>query len=135
MKLSTKGEYGLRAIIDIAENSREGQYVSINDIATRQRISYGYLERIISKLKKSGLLTSFRGASGGYVLGREPKDINMFDILSVLEDNIDVIECVNSSVFEKCDCHGSCRARKVWMKVNESVEEVLKGMTLEDVME
>lgn len=134
MKLSTKGEYGLRAIIDIAENSKDGKNVSINDIALRQKISYGYLERIISKLKKAGFVKSERGANGGYVLNKEPNNINMFDILSVLEDNIDVIECVDMHAFEKCDNHCSCKARKLWVKVNDAVEKVLKGTTLEDMM-
>ncbi|OGO82762.1 MAG: hypothetical protein A2Y18_06040 [Clostridiales bacterium GWD2_32_19] len=134
MKLSTKGQYGVRAMIVIAENSNNDKYVSINDIAAKEKISSGYLERIISKLKKAGFVKSERGANGGYILGKKPKDINMFDIMSVLEDNIDVIECVDVQVFEKCDNHCNCKARKLWLKVNEAVENVLKNTTLEDII-
>jgi len=134
VKLSTKGQYGVRAMIVIAEYSKNGKYISINDIALREKISSGYLERIISKLKKAGFVKSERGANGGYILGKEPKDIKMFDIMSVLEDNIDVIECVDIGVFEKCDNHSSCKARKLWLKVNAAVENVLKNTTLEDII-
>ncbi|OGO88234.1 MAG: hypothetical protein A2Y24_05835 [Clostridiales bacterium GWE2_32_10] len=134
MKLSTKGEYGLRAIIDIAENSKNGEYVSISDISTRQKISDRYLEKIIAKLKKSGLVKSSRGVNGGYILGKDPKCINMFDILSVLEDNIDVTECMDIHVFEKCNNHYTCKARKLWVKINEAVENVLKNTTLLDMI-
>ena len=133
--LSTKGKYGLRAIIDIAENSIEGKFVSISDVAIRQNISYRYLERIISKLKKADIVKSERGVKGGYILVKNPKDITMLEVLTVLEDNLDVVECMDTHVFEKCDSKGNCcKTRKLWVDVNEAVKEVLRKTTLLEMM-
>ena len=79
MKLSTKGTYGLRAILDVAENQNIGP-VSISSIADRQNLSENYLEQLMSKLKKAGLIASVRGAQGGYTLSRDPADINVGEI-------------------------------------------------------
>ena len=135
MLLSTKGKYGLRAILDIAENTKENKFVSINDVAMRQNISFRYLERIIAKLKKADIVRSERGVNGGYVLSREPKDINMLEVLTVLEDNLDVVECMDNHVYQKCDSKGNCcRTRSLWLDVNKAVKDVLRNKTLEDML-
>ena len=92
MKLSTKGRYGLRALIDLAQNSTE-EPVSITSIAERQEISERYLEQLMSKLKKSGIVKSIRGAAGGYILARPMEEISVGDILRALEGSLDPVDC------------------------------------------
>ena len=90
MKLSTKGRYGLRAMLDLALHS-ESEAVSIASIAARQNISESYLEQLIAKLRKAGLVSSVRGAGGGYVLTKMPEEISVGDILRALEGNLDAV--------------------------------------------
>ena len=92
MKLSTKGRYGLRALIDLAQYSGEAP-VSITSISDRQNISERYLEQLMSMLKKGDLVKSLRGAGGGYVLARDAADISVGDILRALEGSLDPVEC------------------------------------------
>ena len=92
MKLSTKGRYGLSAMIDLAVYS-ENEAVSLNSIAERQHISEGYLEQLMAKLKKAGLVTSIRGASGGYGLARPAAEVSVGDILRALEGSLKAVEC------------------------------------------
>ena len=92
LKLSTKGRYGLRALIDLAQYS-EIEPVSISSIAARQGISERYLEQLMAKLKKAGLIKSIRGAGGGYVLAREVESISVGDVLRALEGNLEPVEC------------------------------------------
>ena len=92
MKLSTKGRYGLRAMIDLARYS-EKEPVSIGSVAARQEISERYLEQLVALLKKAGLVKSIRGASGGYVLAKKPSEISVGDILRALEGSLEPVKC------------------------------------------
>ena len=92
MKLSTKGRYGLRALIDLALYS-ENETVSIASISARQNISESYLEQLIAKLRKAGLVTSVRGAGGGYKLAKPASEISVGDILRALEGSLDAVKC------------------------------------------
>ncbi len=92
MKLSTKGKYGLRAMIDLARYS-EKEPVSIGSVAVRQGISERYLEQLVALLKKAGLVKSIRGASGGYVLEKKPSEISVGDILRALEGSLEPVKC------------------------------------------
>ena len=92
MKLSTKGRYGLRAMIDLARYSEE-EPVSISSIAARQDISERYLEQLVGLLKKAGLVRSIRGATGGYILARSAADISVGDILRALEGSLEPVKC------------------------------------------
>ena len=96
MKISTKGRYGLRMMIDIAMNQNEGP-VSVRDIARRQSLSDKYLEQIITQANKAGLLKSIRGAGGGYQLSRPAKDISVGEILRVMEGSLSPVECVRGA--------------------------------------
>ena len=93
MKLSTKGRYGVKAMVDLAIHYGDAP-VSIKTISNRQSISEYYLEQLFSPLRKAKLITSIRGAQGGYVLGREPKDIKVSDIMYVLEGPIEIADCI-----------------------------------------
>ena len=104
MKLSTKGRYGLRALIDLALYS-ENETVSIASISARQNISESYLEQLIAKLRKAGLVTSVRGAGGGYKLALPASEISVGDILRALEGSLDAVNC--PGLEEESSCGGS----------------------------
>lgn len=131
MKISTKGHYGLRSLIDVAVNQTEGP-VTLNDIAKRQSISVKYLWQVINPLKESGFLSVTRGAKGGYMLARPPKEINMLEVLTTLEGPISILKCLTDD--KVCNRINSCVARTVWSDVNLAIEKALAGTTLDRVL-
>lgn len=134
MKLSTKGRYGLRAMIDLADYSEE-QPQSITCIAARQSISDSYLEQLMAKLKKAGLVESIRGAQGGYVLAREAKDISVGDILRALEGDLSPVKC--SGIREDGTCGQSevCVTRNVWKRIDDSIQNAVDTIYLDTLVE
>lgn len=137
MKISTKGRYGLRAMVDLAVNSRD-ECISLKSIAQRQGISENYLEQLIASLKKADLVKSVRGAQGGYMLGKEPNEISVGDIIKALEGPLNLVDCVSgadndSSVCGSASCKG-CVTKNVWERISLSINEVVDGITLEDLM-
>ncbi|NLI58282.1 MAG: Rrf2 family transcriptional regulator [Clostridium sp.] len=132
MKISTKGRYGLRAMLDLAVNAR-GEHISLNSIATRQNISENYLEQVFSLLRKAGLVKSIKGPQGGYTLGTEPLKIRVGDILRVLEGDLLVVDEIGSEVIKE-NTFKYCLQLKVWDKINESINAVVDSLTLEDLM-
>ncbi|MFP4697669.1 MAG: RrF2 family transcriptional regulator [Eubacteriales bacterium] len=133
MKLSTKGRYGLRAMVDLALNSKDTN-VPINSISERQAISENYLEQLIAKLKKAGLVKSTRGAQGGYSLNKVPEEITIGDILRALEGDLSPVEC--SLIKEEMECEGEeqCVTKYVWKKISDSINKVVDEITLEDLV-
>lgn len=134
MKISTRGRYGLKAMVDIAVNSADNSCVCIKSVAERTGISESYLEQIISLLKKADILKSIRGASGGYILNKKPEEISVGDILRVVEGPLELVECLSSK--EACgssDCD-SCTTKEVWAKLSESVSETADNITLADLI-
>lgn len=133
MKLSTKGKYGLRALIDLAQYS-EQEAVSISSISQRQGISESYLEQLVAKLRKAGLVTSIRGAQGGYRLAKSADTISVGDILRALEGNLSAVEC---SAYTDEGCQGAdlCVAKYVWQKINESIAKTVDEMMLDQLVE
>lgn len=131
MRVSTKGRYGLRTLVDIALHQDKGA-VTLNDIARRQEISVKYLWQVINPLKTSGLLSVTRGAKGGYMLAKRPEDITMLEVVTNLEGPMSLIECLTKE--EVCDRIDSCVARSVWLEVNKSVEKSLREITLAEVL-
>ena len=132
MKLSTRGEYGLRAMFDLAQHHGEGP-ISLKSVAERQGISEHYLEQLVSGLRKAGLVKSVRGAQGGYNLAREPAEIYVGEIIRVLEGPIAPVDCVSEEETDPCARAGSCVARGIWKRVRDSINEVLDSITLEDM--
>ncbi|MHB1418147.1 MAG: RrF2 family transcriptional regulator [Bacillota bacterium] len=132
MKLSTRGEYGLRAMFDLSQHHGEGA-ISLKSIAERQGISEHYLEQLAASLRKAGLVRSVRGAQGGYFLAREPGEITVGDIIRVLEGPIAPMDCVNEEEKDHCIRAGSCITRGIWERVRDSITEVLDSITLEDM--
>ena len=131
MKLSTKGRYGLRAMIDVAVFSGK-EAISLNSIAERQHISEGYLEQLMAKLKKAGIVTSTRGAMGGYQLAREPEEISVGDILRALEGSLKAVECAGLDAQESCQESEFCVTKYVWKRMNESITRTVDEMKLSD---
>lgn len=133
MKLSTKGRYGLRALIDLAQYS-ENEAVSISSIAQRQNISESYLEQLVAKLRKAGLVTSIRGAQGGYRLARPASTISVGDVLRALEGNLRAVEC---SAQTEAGCEGAdvCVTKYVWQRINESIAKTVDEMMLDQLVE
>jgi Rrf2 family transcriptional regulator, cysteine metabolism repressor len=132
MKLSTKGRYGVRLMFDLAINAGNGP-VSLKDIAARQEISEKYLSNIIPPLKNAGLLRSTRGAQGGYVLARDPREITLKDILLVLEGPMCLVECTEQP--ELCKRADDCLVRDIWSEVTGKMLEALDAFTLESMVE
>ena len=133
MKLSTKGRYGLRALIDLALYGEE-EAVSIQSISARQQISDSYLEQLVRKLKKAGLVTSVRGAQGGYRLAKPAGEISVGDVLRALEGSIEAVSC---GVENNANCLGKdlCVARYVWEKVNKSIQETVDSIRISQLVE
>ncbi len=134
MKISTKGRYGLRALIDLAQYS-EIEPVSISSIAMRQSISEGYLEQLMSLLKKAGLVKSIRGAGGGYVLAKDINEISVGDILRALEGNLQPVECTAFNPEDSCEAAGGCVTKYVWQRINESINQTVNEISLKQLVE
>ncbi|SDC64820.1 MULTISPECIES: RrF2 family transcriptional regulator [unclassified Candidatus Frackibacter] len=132
MKLSTKGRYGVRAMFDLALHYGEGT-TPLRSIAERQNISEHYLEQLIAVLRKSGLVNSVRGAHGGYLLAKEPPEITIGDIIRALEGPIAPSDCVAEDVEKDCENIEECITRLIWKQLQESINEVLDSISLEDL--
>ena len=133
MKLSTKGRYGLRAMIDLARYSEE-EPVSISSIAARQDISERYLEQLVGLLKKAGLVRSIRGATGGYVLAKSTGEISVGDVLRALEGSLEPVRCAAFYSEEGCMAADGCVTKYVWQKINDSINEAVDHMMLDELV-
>ncbi|MBN2220725.1 MAG: Rrf2 family transcriptional regulator [Vallitaleaceae bacterium] len=134
MKLSTKGRYGLRAMIDLALYSGD-EAVSIKSISERESISENYLEQIIATLKKAEYVISTRGAKGGYTLSKEPKDISVGDILRALEGDLNPVDCAAVNEDISCEEADFCVTKYVWKRISESINQVVDNISLQDLVD
>jgi len=130
MKLSTKGRYGTRAMLDLALHYGQGP-ILLKDIARRQQVSDRYLEQVIIPLKAAGLVTSARGAHGGFALAKPPSEIRLIEILQVVEGSISLVDCVDDP--RACSRANSCVTRDVWTEMEKAMSDILKSTTLEDL--
>ena len=132
MKLSTKGRYGLRALIDLALYS-ENETVSIQSIARRQNISDSYLEQLMRKLRSAGLIVSVRGAQGGYKLARPANEISVGDVLRAREGSLEAVTCGG----EDNSCQGAdlCVTKFVWERINSSIRDTVDSIKLSQLVE
>ena len=133
MKISTKGRYALRMMMDIAENQKNG-YVALKDIAARQEISKKYLEQIALHLSQRGMLRAVRGYQGGYMLAQPAEDYTVAEILAAVEGTLAPVSCLESPVNE-CPRKAGCKALPLWMELNRIIMDYLNSVTLEDVVE
>ena len=132
MKLSTRGRYGLRAMIDMALNEGKDP-VATHTIAEREGISERYLEQLMVPLKRAGLVKSIRGSQGGYVLAGNPREITAGDVIRVLEGPIAPVDCVSESNPESCNRADYCVTRLLWAEIRDSIARILDSYTLADL--
>ncbi len=133
MKISTKGRYGLRAIIDLAVHGASGTPVFLSDIAKRQNVSEKYLEHIFSALHKGGIVKAQRGRNGGYLLERPPDRITILDIITILEGPCTLVDCVQNSAV--CDKSSICVTREIWNKLGATIRNTLSDYTIASLAE
>jgi Rrf2 family transcriptional regulator, cysteine metabolism repressor len=133
MKVSAKGEYGVRAMVILALEFRSGP-VPLREIAEREGISYQFLEQIFLPLRRFGLIVSVRGAKGGYILARPPDEIKVGDILRALEGPIAPVDCVAEGNAGACGRSAACLTRSIWERLRDRMSEVLDDITLADVI-
>jgi len=135
MKLSTKGRYGLRAVVDLAVHA-EDETVALSQIAERQGISMNYLEQLIAKLKKAGIVKAVRGAQGGYMLALPAEAISIGDILRALEGDLSPVDCSSVNSTEgNCSNADSCVTKYVWKRISDSINEAVDTITLSELVE
>lgn len=132
MKISTKGRYALRLMLDLAQQPPT-EYVSIKSVATRQGISEKYLEQIIKMLSKGGLVESTRGKSGGYRLTRTPEKYTVGEILRVTEGSLAPVSCLEEE--HRCENCDDCVTYEIWQNVLDAINEVVDSITLSYLVE
>lgn len=133
MKISTKGRYALRLMIDLATNQNDG-YVALKDIAKRQNLSKKYLEQIVPLLNKSNFLLTNRGFQGGYKLSRKPSEYTVGDILRITEGNLAPVSCLEQNP-NLCPNANSCSTLYIWQGLNDVIVKYLDGITLQDIVD
>ncbi len=133
MKISTKGRYALRLMLDLALNNT-GEYITIKSIAGRQEISEKYLEQIISILNKAGYVKSVRGAQGGYKLAKEPSEYTVGMILRLTEGSIAPVDCLDDDA-DECSRSSNCVTKEVWIELYDAIRSVVDRITLQDLVD
>ncbi len=132
MIISTKGRYGLRAMFELAK-AWGGGPLSLRQIAAQQGLSEQYLEQIFPMLKSAALVKSTRGAGGGYVLKREPKDISVGSVLTALEGELAPADCVCGEA--DCENAKACTAHAIWQRIYDGISAVVEGISLQDMLD
>ncbi|HIQ95329.1 MAG TPA: Rrf2 family transcriptional regulator [Candidatus Limivivens merdigallinarum] len=133
MKISTKGRYALRLMLDLAEHQGDG-YVALKDVADRQEISKKYLEQIVPMLTTAGLLKTTRGASGGYRLKNPCEEYNVYQILKVTEGGMSPVACLEDER-NQCGRSAMCQTLEIWVGLEKVIREYLEGITLQSILE
>lgn len=132
MRISTRGRYALRILMDLAQNRSETPRM-ISDICKSQGLSRKYIGRLIIPLCKAGLVVSKRGAKGGYFLKKDPKKITLLNIVEIMEGPMSIVSCITCP--RHCKRADECVARETWMEVNDGVKAALAGITLQQILE
>ena len=132
MKISTKGRYALRMMLDLAEHREQG-FVSLKEIAARQDISLKYIERLMPVLKSAGLVESVHGIGGGYRLAREPETCTLWDILQRSEGDLAPVSCLKDGT-DACARATGCRTLPVWNRLGQIMGDYLDSVTLRDLL-
>ena len=133
MKISTKGRYAVRVMMDLAMHNT-GEYIKVKQIAQRQGISEKYLEQIISVLNKAGYVRSTRGAQGGYRIAGDPENYTVGMVLRLTEGNLCPVACLENEVNE-CERCDTCETLSVWKELNDAINNVVDGVTIADLAE
>ena len=141
MKVSTKGRYALRLMLDLAQNNT-GEMIRVKEISERQGISEKYLEQIITMLKKANYVKSLRGAQGGYRLAKEPEEYTVGMILRLTEGNMAPVQCVGKNIIpcledeiNQCERADSCVTLRLWTMLDDAIKGVIDKVTLQDMLD
>ncbi len=129
LKASTKSQYALRVLVYIAQN--EGRVVPLSEISKKEKISYGYLEEIVSPLLKKGFLSSVSGRKGGYFLKKDARKIRVFDVVSIFEGDLAPVKCLSG---KSCEHFKRCKTKNIWTDLHDVVLEKLKSKSLNDLI-
>jgi Rrf2 family protein len=132
LRLSTKGQYGVRAMFELAKNFNKGP-MTIKEIAERQDVSVAYLEQLLNKLRKASLIMSRKGPGGGYVISKKPEEISVGMILNSLEGPVAITQCLGPSA-KRCKRVDSCVTRLLWKSLGEKIEDFLNTINLKDLI-
>lgn len=132
MKISTKGRYGLEALVDLAIYGKQ-DYINLKSISERQGISVKYLEQLFTPLKRDGIVESIRGAQGGYRLVRNATDISVKQVLNTLEGPLALVDCIVESEDLRCDQFECCVTRILWQKIMEDMNTLTDSISLADI--
>ena len=133
MNISTKGRYGLRAVVDLAMNYGDRPVV-LSTIAERQDISEGYLEQLMVPLKKAGIIASARGAQGGYYLARDPRESDGGAVFRALEGPLALVSCISEEHTEACERKDYCGSAFIWSEIQDAISAVLDKYTIYDLI-
>ena len=133
MRISTKGRYAMQLMLDLARYNT-GEPISLKDISKRQEISEKYLEQIISLLNKGGFVRSVRGAQGGYLLNRDPKEYKVGEILRITEGDLAPVACLDQNSME-CEKRTGCATVRLWQMIDDAVSSVVDKVTLQDLLD
>lgn len=134
MKISTKGRYGLEALLDIAIYG-DGESVSLKTISSRRDISQKYLEHIFIALKKKEIVTSVRGGQGGYKISKPIDEITVGEILRALEGSLAPVKCISENTKVKCEAYNKCVTKDVWIDIKDALDKAVDNITLKDLVE
>jgi len=133
MKISTKGRYALRMLLDLAEHQGDG-YIALKDIAQRQGVSKKYLEQIVPILNRAEVLRTNRGFQGGYRLAKQPKELTAGDVLRITEGSLSPVACAEQDVID-CPRSADCPTLPLWRGLNKVINEYLDSVTLQDLID
>jgi Rrf2 family protein len=131
MKLSTRGRYGTRLLVELAKNYGKGP-LSMTEISKKQSIPVKYLEQIIIPLKKANLVSSIRGPKGGHMLAKPPEQINVWEVLLLLESKLTLVDCLTNE--SACENVGTCLVRPIWAKAHEAISKLFQETSLKDLL-
>jgi Rrf2 family protein len=133
MRVSTKGDYGIRALIELTHRYGEARPIQSGEIAARQKIPESYLEQLLTTLRRAGFIRSVRGPQGGHALIRDPHDIRASEVIEALEGPLVPIDCLDD--LSACSRSGGCAQREMWAAVRDAVLNVLDNVTIADLAE
>ena len=132
MKVSTKGDYGVRALVELAHHFGEGPVQSA-EIAARQEVPEPYLDQLLTTLRRAGFIRSVRGPQGGHALIRSPEEVRLSDVMTALEGSLAPIACVDDP--DACTRTGGCVQREIWVRVRDATVQILESVTIGDLAE
>jgi Rrf2 family iron-sulfur cluster assembly transcriptional regulator len=135
MRITTKGRYALRAVVNLA-NTSGGNPVTIKKISAEEEISAEFLEQICFRLKKAGIIRSVRGPGGGFLLNREPESISMYDIFAAVGEGADIASCIFTGEGQTMDCHRKniCLVHPTWIRLSQEIAKILNAYTIKTIM-